>query len=171
MGPVESGKSPKRAGKGVLGRARIWGVGRQYSQEAWGVRRKSRGQQGPRYGPHGGRKIPKTSWVWMHPHGCDVTQAAKQTFINIADHPSDSEKTDFEELLELTGNVPLVISLMASVASYEVSEKSKTANKAGHGRIRSNQAVRLVTAYQPDETDKGLGWGEEKKGIVPLSVP
>ncbi|KAJ6534061.1 hypothetical protein DFH09DRAFT_1092220 [Mycena vulgaris] len=74
MGPVESGKSPKRAGKGVLGRARIWGVGRQYSQEAWGVRRKSRGQQGPRYGPHGGRKIPKTSWVWMHPHGCDVTQ-------------------------------------------------------------------------------------------------
>ncbi|KAJ6517108.1 hypothetical protein DFH09DRAFT_1099067 [Mycena vulgaris] len=33
MGPVEGGKSPKRAGKGVLGRARIWAVGSQYSQE------------------------------------------------------------------------------------------------------------------------------------------
>ncbi|KAJ6583454.1 hypothetical protein DFH09DRAFT_1075868 [Mycena vulgaris] len=79
MGFVEGRKSPKRAGKGVLGRARIWAVGSQYSQEAWGVRRKSRGQQGPQYGPHGGRKIPKTSWVWMHPHGCDVTQEFSRT--------------------------------------------------------------------------------------------
>ncbi|KAJ6573557.1 hypothetical protein DFH09DRAFT_1079112 [Mycena vulgaris] len=74
MGPTKGRKSPKRAGKGVLGRARIWAVSSQYSQEAWGARRKSKGQQGPRYGACGGRKIPKTSWTWMHPHCHDVTQ-------------------------------------------------------------------------------------------------
>ncbi|KAJ6546241.1 hypothetical protein DFH09DRAFT_1087880 [Mycena vulgaris] len=74
MGPTKGGKSPKQAGKGVLERASIWAVGSQYSLEAWGVRRKSRGQQGLRYGARRGQKIPKTSWMWMHPHGCDVTQ-------------------------------------------------------------------------------------------------
>ncbi|KAJ6467123.1 hypothetical protein DFH09DRAFT_1112031 [Mycena vulgaris] len=74
MGPTKGGKSPKRAGKGVLGRAGIWAVSSQYSQEVWGARRKSKGQQGPRYGAHRGPKIPKTSWMWMHPHCRDVTQ-------------------------------------------------------------------------------------------------
>ncbi|KAJ6573558.1 hypothetical protein DFH09DRAFT_1079113 [Mycena vulgaris] len=86
MGPTKGRKSPKRAGKGVLGRARIWAVSSQYSQEAWGARRKSKGQQGPRYGACGGRKIPKTSWTWMHPHCHDVTQSrsATELFADIA---------------------------------------------------------------------------------------
>ncbi|KAJ6474741.1 hypothetical protein DFH09DRAFT_1109460 [Mycena vulgaris] len=40
---------------------------------------KSRGQQEPRYGARGGRKIPKTSWAWMHPHRRDVTYVGAPT--------------------------------------------------------------------------------------------
>ncbi|KAJ6546242.1 hypothetical protein DFH09DRAFT_1087881 [Mycena vulgaris] len=73
-GPQRAENPQNKLGKGMLERASIWAVGSQYSLEAWGVRRKSRGQQGLRYGARRGQKIPKTSWMWMHPHGCDVTQ-------------------------------------------------------------------------------------------------
>ncbi|KAF7362528.1 NB-ARC domain-containing protein [Mycena venus] len=46
--------------------------------------------------------------------------AARDTFIDIADKPSGSdEELALDGLLDATGNVPLAISLMANVASYE----------------------------------------------------
>ncbi|KAJ7761829.1 hypothetical protein B0H16DRAFT_1530683 [Mycena metata] len=49
-----------------------------------------------------------------------TTHAARQIFIDIADDPvGDVEATALDGLLEATGNVPLAISLMANVASYE----------------------------------------------------
>ncbi|KAJ7447468.1 hypothetical protein FB451DRAFT_1536159 [Mycena latifolia] len=45
--------------------------------------------------------------------------AARQIFIDIADHPSDMDKAHLEDLLDFTGNVPLAVHLMATVASYE----------------------------------------------------
>ncbi|KAJ6534508.1 hypothetical protein DFH09DRAFT_1092100 [Mycena vulgaris] len=104
--PVEGTKSPKRAQQERRMERRpeqtqgpaedaIWGPrraenpknelgngnrkGQNYSQKRWGARRKSRGQQGLRYGACGGRKIPKTSWAWMHPHHRDVTYVGAPT--------------------------------------------------------------------------------------------
>ncbi|KAJ7023522.1 hypothetical protein C8F04DRAFT_180882 [Mycena alexandri] len=49
-----------------------------------------------------------------------TAHATRQIFVDIADDPAgDVEATALEGLLEATGNVPLVISLMANVASYE----------------------------------------------------
>ncbi|KAJ7025633.1 hypothetical protein C8F04DRAFT_131623 [Mycena alexandri] len=49
-----------------------------------------------------------------------TAHAARQTFIDIADEPAGPvEDTALAGLLEATGNLPLAISLMANVASYE----------------------------------------------------
>ncbi|KAJ7732199.1 hypothetical protein B0H14DRAFT_2997857, partial [Mycena olivaceomarginata] len=45
--------------------------------------------------------------------------ASRQTFIEIADLPPSEEESALEELLALSGNLPLAVSLMATVASYE----------------------------------------------------
>ncbi|KAJ7322994.1 P-loop containing nucleoside triphosphate hydrolase protein, partial [Mycena albidolilacea] len=45
--------------------------------------------------------------------------ASRQTFIEIADPPPSEEEHDLEVLLTLSGNLPLAVSLMAAVASYE----------------------------------------------------
>jgi hypothetical protein len=45
--------------------------------------------------------------------------ASRQTFIDIADFPTSEEESDFNELLELTGHLPLAVSLMANIASFE----------------------------------------------------
>ncbi|KAF8217702.1 P-loop containing nucleoside triphosphate hydrolase protein, partial [Mycena galopus ATCC 62051] len=48
------------------------------------------------------------------------SSASRQTFIEIADVPPNAEEgSDLEELLRLSGNLPLAVSLMAAVASYE----------------------------------------------------
>ncbi|KAJ7154633.1 P-loop containing nucleoside triphosphate hydrolase protein, partial [Mycena filopes] len=45
--------------------------------------------------------------------------ASRQTFIDIADDPAEDEEQDLTELIGLAGNLPLAVSLMAAVASYE----------------------------------------------------
>ncbi|KAJ7263821.1 P-loop containing nucleoside triphosphate hydrolase protein [Mycena rebaudengoi] len=45
--------------------------------------------------------------------------ASRQTFIEIANLPTSEEGPDFAEILELTGHLPLAISLMASVSASE----------------------------------------------------
>ncbi|KAJ7460651.1 P-loop containing nucleoside triphosphate hydrolase protein [Mycena latifolia] len=45
--------------------------------------------------------------------------ASRQTFLEIADGPLAEEEADLAQLIDLTGNLPLAISLMASVASFE----------------------------------------------------
>jgi hypothetical protein len=45
--------------------------------------------------------------------------ASRQTFIDIADTPSPGDEVHLDEILELTGYLPLAISLMASVTASE----------------------------------------------------
>ncbi|KAJ7262916.1 hypothetical protein C8J57DRAFT_1513156 [Mycena rebaudengoi] len=46
--------------------------------------------------------------------------AARQTFVDIADEPcNEAEEAEIAELISLTGQLPLAVSLMASVASLE----------------------------------------------------
>ena len=47
------------------------------------------------------------------------TAASRQTFIDIAEEPTTGGETALEELIELTGNLPLAVALMANVASFE----------------------------------------------------
>jgi hypothetical protein len=47
------------------------------------------------------------------------TLASRQTFIDIAEEPMAGDETALEELIELTGNLPLAVALMANVASFE----------------------------------------------------
>ncbi|KAJ6558897.1 hypothetical protein DFH09DRAFT_1083980 [Mycena vulgaris] len=61
-------------------------IGSQYSQEGWRARRKSRGQQGLRYGARGG----------MHPHRRDVTYVGAPTLAILKS----------EMLREIHGGVP-----------------------------------------------------------------
>ncbi|KAJ7107026.1 hypothetical protein C8R44DRAFT_858110 [Mycena epipterygia] len=60
--------------------------------------------------------------------------ASRQTFIEIADDPTINEEPALEELLELSGNLPLAVSLIANVASFEGYSKTlsrwKTENLA-----------------------------------------
>ncbi|KAJ7884449.1 P-loop containing nucleoside triphosphate hydrolase protein, partial [Mycena leptocephala] len=46
-------------------------------------------------------------------------RASRQTFVDIADEPMTSEEPALAQLIELTGNLPLAITLMANVASFE----------------------------------------------------
>ncbi|KAJ7144357.1 hypothetical protein C8R44DRAFT_535684, partial [Mycena epipterygia] len=45
--------------------------------------------------------------------------ASRQTFIDISDVPLPAEESDLAELLDLTGHLPLAVSLMASVTAFE----------------------------------------------------
>ncbi|KAJ7322981.1 P-loop containing nucleoside triphosphate hydrolase protein, partial [Mycena albidolilacea] len=60
---------------------------------------------------------------WTHPFLPPLEplhpSASRQTFIEIADFPPSEEESALEELLTLSGNLPLAVSLMATVASYE----------------------------------------------------
>ncbi|KAJ7824511.1 hypothetical protein B0H14DRAFT_3145662 [Mycena olivaceomarginata] len=60
---------------------------------------------------------------WTHPFLPPLEplhpSASRQTFIEIADLPPSEEESALEELLALSGNLPLAVSLMATVASYE----------------------------------------------------
>ncbi|KAJ7738209.1 hypothetical protein B0H14DRAFT_3610893 [Mycena olivaceomarginata] len=46
-------------------------------------------------------------------------RASRQTFVDIADEPMTSEEPALAQLIELTGNLPLAVRLMANVASFE----------------------------------------------------
>ncbi|KAJ7828300.1 hypothetical protein B0H13DRAFT_2437946 [Mycena leptocephala] len=45
--------------------------------------------------------------------------ASRQTFVDIVDEPKADEEAALVELIELTGNLPLAVRLMANVASFE----------------------------------------------------
>jgi hypothetical protein len=47
------------------------------------------------------------------------TLASRQTIVDIADEPMANEEGPLAELLELAGNLPLAVTLMAHVASFE----------------------------------------------------
>ncbi|KAJ6600258.1 hypothetical protein DFH09DRAFT_1355610 [Mycena vulgaris] len=47
------------------------------------------------------------------------TQAVRQTFIDIAEEPAAGDEAALEELIELTGNLPLAVVLLANVVSFE----------------------------------------------------
>ncbi|KAK7028647.1 NB-ARC domain-containing protein [Favolaschia claudopus] len=47
------------------------------------------------------------------------SSAARQIFLDIADDPDDEEESALSDLLDLSGNLPLAISLMASIVSLE----------------------------------------------------
>ncbi|KAJ6572131.1 hypothetical protein B0H19DRAFT_1256041 [Mycena capillaripes] len=63
---------------------------------------------------------------------------ARRTFIEIADSPPSEEEEDLEELLNLSGNLPLAISLMAAVASYEGYSKTLIRWKIENTALLSN---------------------------------
>lgn len=58
--------------------------------------------------------------VWtrpfLQPLGTLDPEAARQTFLDLSDIDDDP---DVDELLRLTDNLPLAVTLMASLASYE----------------------------------------------------
>ncbi|KAJ7907618.1 hypothetical protein B0H13DRAFT_2501480 [Mycena leptocephala] len=45
--------------------------------------------------------------------------ASRQIFVEVADEPGSGEELAFDHLLDLTGSLPLAVSLMANVASFE----------------------------------------------------
>ncbi|KAJ6514019.1 P-loop containing nucleoside triphosphate hydrolase protein, partial [Mycena vulgaris] len=47
------------------------------------------------------------------------TLAARQTFIDIAEEPTAGDEAALDDLIDLTGNLPLAVALMANIASYE----------------------------------------------------
>ncbi|KAJ7261954.1 hypothetical protein C8J57DRAFT_1633455, partial [Mycena rebaudengoi] len=63
-------------------------------------------------------------------------KAARQTFIEIADN--DHDDASIKELLELTGNLPLAVSLISSVASSEGSAQALSRWKLESTRMLSN---------------------------------
>ncbi|KAJ7290426.1 hypothetical protein C8J57DRAFT_1611276 [Mycena rebaudengoi] len=82
---------------------------------------------------------------WTHPFLAPLaplsTSAAMQTFIDVAD--DTHEESEVQELLNLTGNLPLAVSLIASVASHEGCKKALS-------RWRSESTLMLSNGY-----DKG----------------
>ncbi|KAJ7835104.1 P-loop containing nucleoside triphosphate hydrolase protein, partial [Mycena olivaceomarginata] len=45
--------------------------------------------------------------------------ASRQIFIEVADEPDSDEKSALDDLLDLSGSLPLAVSLMANIASFE----------------------------------------------------
>lgn len=45
--------------------------------------------------------------------------ASRQIFVEVADEPGNEEGSALDELLDLSGSLPLAVSLMATIASFE----------------------------------------------------
>ncbi|KAF7370919.1 NB-ARC domain-containing protein [Mycena sanguinolenta] len=69
----------------------------------------------------GSERPGKVRWTrpFLHPLKPLHSTASRKTFIEIADDPSEEEEADLAQLIDLSGNLPLAISLMANVASFE----------------------------------------------------
>ncbi|KAJ7695053.1 P-loop containing nucleoside triphosphate hydrolase protein [Mycena rosella] len=69
----------------------------------------------------GAERPGKVRWTrpFLPPLNPLPSSASRQTFLEIADNPLVSEESDLSQLIDLTGNLPLAISLMANVASLE----------------------------------------------------
>ncbi|KAJ7813633.1 hypothetical protein B0H13DRAFT_2368582 [Mycena leptocephala] len=73
----------------------------------------------------GYRARSRTAWegemesaVSLSP-GASFPSASRQIFVEVADEPGSGEELAFDHLLDLTGSLPLAVSLMANVASFE----------------------------------------------------
>jgi hypothetical protein len=64
------------------------------------------------------RKV-KWSRPFLAPLEPISTLASRQTFIDIAEEPTAGDETALDELIKITGNLPLAVALMANVASFE----------------------------------------------------
>ncbi|KAJ7106957.1 hypothetical protein C8R44DRAFT_805003 [Mycena epipterygia] len=69
----------------------------------------------------GAERPARVKWnrPFLPPLGPLEPAASRQTFIDISDIPDTQEESDFAEILELTGHLPLAVSLMASVTASE----------------------------------------------------
>ncbi|KAJ7452939.1 hypothetical protein FB451DRAFT_676643 [Mycena latifolia] len=69
----------------------------------------------------GTERPAKVKWTrpFLPPLEPLTPSASRQIFAEIADGPEIGEESAMEELLDLSGSLPLVISLMASVAAFE----------------------------------------------------
>jgi hypothetical protein len=47
------------------------------------------------------------------------SSASRQIFVEVADEPGNGEKSALDDLLDLSGSLPLAVSLMADIASFE----------------------------------------------------
>ncbi|KAJ7176059.1 hypothetical protein C8R43DRAFT_553426 [Mycena crocata] len=87
----------------------------------------------------------------LHPH------ATRQIFIDISDTPSEEEEAGFNEILDLTGHLPLAASLMASVTSMEGYSDALTHWKrestalvsAGHDKQSNLETSIIVSLTSP----------------------
>ncbi|KAJ7142090.1 hypothetical protein C8R43DRAFT_1131082 [Mycena crocata] len=70
----------------------------------------------------GAERPAKTKWTrpFLLPLEPISSFAARKTFVDIADDPSEAaDEEALTELLDLTGNLPLALTLMANIASFE----------------------------------------------------
>jgi hypothetical protein len=70
----------------------------------------------------GAERPGKVKWTrpFLAPLEAIPTRASSQTFIDIAREPTTAgDETALEELVGLTGNLPLAVVLMAKIASFE----------------------------------------------------
>ncbi|KAF7354190.1 NB-ARC domain-containing protein [Mycena venus] len=69
----------------------------------------------------GAQRPGKVKWTrpFLHPLKPLHPSASAEIFYDISDPPSMAELSDFEEIMSMTGHLPLAVSLMASVASSE----------------------------------------------------
>ncbi|KAJ7046279.1 hypothetical protein C8F04DRAFT_1387854 [Mycena alexandri] len=74
--------------------------------------------------------------------------ASRQIFFEISDPPLEEEESDFEEIVELTGHLPLAISLMASVSAAE-----------GYSNVLSRwkaESISLISEGYEKESNLGM---------------
>lgn len=86
----------------------------------------------------GAERPAKVNWTrpFLAPLKPLSDAAALQTFLDVADDTHD--QNDVKKLLELTGNLPLAVSLVASVASSEGCEQALTRWKSESTRMLSD---------------------------------
>jgi hypothetical protein len=69
----------------------------------------------------GAERPGKVKWTrpFLPPLEPISASASRQTFVDVVDEPTTDEEPALVELIELTGNLPLAVRLMANVASFE----------------------------------------------------
>ncbi|KAJ7820870.1 hypothetical protein B0H14DRAFT_2832882 [Mycena olivaceomarginata] len=69
----------------------------------------------------GAERPGKVKWSrpFLHPLKPLSVSASRQIFVEVAEEPATREETALDELLTLSGNLPLAISLMANIVSFE----------------------------------------------------
>ncbi|KAJ7817671.1 hypothetical protein B0H14DRAFT_3741639 [Mycena olivaceomarginata] len=69
----------------------------------------------------GAERLGKVKWTrpFLPPLEPISASASRQTFVDVVDEPTTDEEPALVELIELTGNLPLAVRLMANVASFE----------------------------------------------------